>query len=290
MTCEVGDGRCPEFRVSIPQWQIEIGRGDSAPIAEAFGIILDALPGTDGGCRLRLTLEIPTGAGLGSSAAISVAMIRALLDWHGLEWPLAQVNELAFKAECTFHGTPSGIDNTVATFGGFCYLADEGRFPCPFEHSHRLSLNKCTASLLREKTEPLSLVVIDTRRPRQTKTMVENVRRLRDDSPHVFASTMSQIGELSLAGYRHLVRREYRELGAVMTANHECLKTLGVSCPELDAMVSDALASGALGAKLTGAGGGGCLIVLAPGDEREIVRRAIARGFSTFVTTVGADL
>ena len=285
--CEIQNDHTDSTTLVIPQWNIGVDQTQNSNLAEALRTIVKGLPPVSYGCQLLAHPEIPSRAGLGSSAALAVATIRALLAWQKLDWPAERINQLAFQAETCFHGTPSGIDNTLATFGGFCYLSDSTRFPCPLPAFTQLPLNKLTAQLLPGLTAPVPIVVANTNKERETKALVAKVRLLlQQDGPH-YSQIMEQIGQFAVEGYQALQHGEYARFGKLMDRNHEYLQTLGVSCPELDRAANIAHQAGALGAKLTGAGGGGCLIALGNGRQAQIVAALQQARFEAFVVEIG---
>lgn len=286
IACHVTDERLPCFTLDVPQWKLVLPPDDPSPLGEALRIILRGLPPKEDGRRLIITPEVPSRAGLGSSAALIVSIIRALLDWHNLHWPLEKINELAFQAECAFHGTPSGLDNTVATFGGLCYLSDRDRYPCPFSPTRTFLLKKFTAALLPGLPEAVSFVIINTKKDRETKALVAKVRALIEQKPEYYHGLMAKIGAFAAQGYSCLQQKNYQKFGEMMNRNHQYLRELGVSSPELERLVEVTLASGALGAKLTGAGGGGCLLAFGPGKETDIVHACHQAGFETFIAEI----
>jgi mevalonate kinase len=274
------------FSLCIPSWKLEVEENEDTPLAQAFRVILGSFSRSHP-CRLLLTAEIPSRAGLGSSAATVVAIIHALLQWYGLTWSLEQINELALQAECAFHGTPSGIDNTVAVYGGLCYLCDTSRFRFPIPDCRSISLKKVGVALLPPLPKAVSLVIINTRRERETRVLVAGVRQLLTKDKNFYEEILQKIGKLATPGYDCLQQGKYKKFGELLNLNHQYLQALGVSCHELDLATRCALEAGAMGAKLTGAGGGGCLIAFGPGREQEIMDSCQRKGFEAFVTTIG---
>lgn len=282
---EIFDTKEQEFSVAIPLWNLKIQEKEDSQLGKALRIITEKIPGQER-CHLHLTPEIPYKAGLGSSAAMAVAIIKKLVEWKKLDWPLEKINDLAFESECVFHGTPSGIDNTVATYGGFCYLYDSSRFSPPAATIRQLQLKKLTASFLPSLPHAISFVVINTRKERETKKLVDHVREIRLKNPESMDKILSEIGTFAWEGYLCLVNQKYEVFGKLMQRNHELLSSMGISSPELEKAASLAYKKGALGAKLTGAGGGGCLIAFAPGKEDEILKECEKHGFPGFVAEI----
>jgi mevalonate kinase len=221
---------------------------------------------------LDISIEstIPVAAGLGSGAAVSVALIRALAA-H-LSYPLTdeQVNKLAFEIEKLHHGTPSGIDNTVITYARPVYFIKDK------------SIETFKAG------KPFTIVIGDTGIPAPTKESVGAVRRLRMRDQYGIENIFNEIAQIALIGRRSIESGKPELLGELMDQNHEYLQTLTVSSPELDNLVDAARKAGALGAKLSGGGRGGNMIALVDQPKAESVAEALisAGAKRTIITEV----
>jgi mevalonate kinase len=231
------------IELSIPDWKIDIRLtpDNEHPVARAC---LDVLAHCDGpvtGWRIEGRARVPCGAGLGSSAALTVALARLAL---GDEADVDEVIAASMVGERVFHGTPSGIDSTVAARGGV--LAFVRGEPCEVV----------------ELAAPLHLVVIPSGIPRQTGLMVAGVRARRERLPEVIDPILVALGQLVRRGRVALARGESAEFAELCNIAHELLGALGVSIPALDRSCALAIQHGALAAKLTGAGGGGCVFAL----------------------------
>jgi len=231
-----------------------------AAIAEVLGNrSLDDVPS----CRIMISSTIPTSSGLGSGAAVSVALIRAFSAFLGQRLSDEQVSQLAFEVEKIHHGTPSGIDNTVIAYQKPIYY-QKGE---PF---HFLSI-----------PTPFSILIASCGKPGNTLRAVQQVRDLWDHDRERINSVFSSIGEITRKA-RDLIQSGLPgKLGPLMDQNHELLKELGVSTPELDLLVRAAKGAGALGAKLSGGGLGGHIIVLAQDQLETIAEELIHAGAST---------
>ena len=205
--------------------------------------------------------------GLGASASFAVAVVRAFNARLELGLDDAAVNELAFECEKLAHGTPSGIDNTIATFAA----------PMLFSNDGGLEVARI------EPNETPPIVIACSSQPGRTKELVAGVRERREQSVGQYDSIFEQIDSLSLVGRAALERGDYAELGRLMNICHGLLTAIEVSTPELEAMVTIARAAGAVGAKLTGAGGGGSIVALCPGCVSEVDSALQASGFRTLV-------
>ncbi len=212
--------------------------------------------------RILLKGGVPFGLGLGSSASLSVALARALLLFRGEDAGPERVAELSLKAESVFHKKPSGIDTSTISFEK--PVALRNKRPRVF------SLGK-----------PLSVVVASTGKPSMTSAAVGLVRQRLTDNGKETKRILEDIGEVAEQALECLKNGDVENTGYLMTKNHELLKELGVSSPELDSLVETALYSGALGAKMTGGGLGGCVVALSrEGDEDRVAgaMRALGRG------------
>lgn len=209
---------------------------------------------------LHATMRIPTGSGMGSSAALGVAVLRALDDARGITRPDSEIFERSFAWERVFHGNPGGVDNAMATYGGFAQFK-RGEPLQPIVPRH-----------------PLKLVVGDSRQERDAGKLIASVaRQLQSDPPRI-EKLFDAIAALVANGKLALEQGELPSLGQLMTLNHKLLSALLLSTDTLEEMIAAAMDAGALGAKLTGAGGGGCMIALVESEEqRRSVRAALER-------------
>ncbi len=213
--------------------------------------------GVGSGVSLKVRSMIPIAVGLGSSAAVCVATTAAVGELFDGNLTKEKISELSFEGEKVIHGNPSGADNSVATFGGILR----------FERGvglNRLQLN-----------EPLSIIIGNTRKKRSTRNMVESVKLLKDRNPEIVDPIIYTMASLSQTGLDALLRRDVQKLGDLMNLNQGLLSAIGVSTIELDDLIYVARREGALGAKLTGAGGGGCMIALAENENLSRVEKGI---------------
>jgi mevalonate kinase len=218
---------------------------------------LEEKMGGQRGLEISIASTIPVAAGLGSGAAVSVALIRALA-LH-LAHPLTdeQVNSLAYEIEKLHHGTPSGIDNTVITYAKPVYFV-KGK---PME---TFKVGK-----------PFTIVIGDTGIPAPTKESVGDVRRLRMRDQHNIENIFNEISQIVLIGRRSIESGMPELLGELMDQNHAYLQALTVSSPRLDKLVEAARNAGALGAKLSGGGRGGNMIALVDQAKAEAIAGAL---------------
>jgi mevalonate kinase len=255
VTATEGNGR-----LSIPQWNVVIAPPvDDSSLARAYDEIRKRAgnPALD----LELRFNLPTGAGLGSSAAMAVAIGRAL----GLQG--AALADAAMASETVIHGKPSGLDHTVALQGGFGIFTRGG------------GLRPVAAA-------PLKLCIGHTGKTRDTKGRVARVAELVAERSDEVRARFDAIASLVGRGADAVQRGSYGELGAAMNENQRHLEALDVSCVEIERVCAIARDAGAVGAKLTGGGGGGCVIAVAPARENAVVEAWKSRGFDAFVATV----
>ena len=213
------------------------------------------------GLAVRIRSEIPTGRGLGSSAALCVALIRARAALENREASLEEIHAEGFALEQVFHGTPSGIDHAVSARGGALYYRKE-----------------CEPEVL--DMPPLPAVILDSGKAGNTAKLVAQVARSR---PQV-TPALNQLGEFADIARDNL--SDMHLLGDLMIEAHALLKTIGVSTRELDELVALAMQHGALGAKLSGAGGGGVVVALVPEDPEPLLQAALHRGIQAFACTL----
>jgi mevalonate kinase len=249
-----------ELELSIPTGQI---------VLEATRRILDSF-GLHDNYYVRVETGIPSGAGMGWSAAYSVALARAAAYAQGMSLTWKRIAEYAYIGEKVFHGNPSGIDNTLSSRRG-AILFRKGEEPIPIE------LKK-----------PLHIVIAHTGKVGITKDLIAQVARLKEEKPDFFLDLMKEEEKLIMDAKKSLERGKLPSLGKLMDRNQGYLEQLGVSTPELEEVISISRENGALGAKITGAGGGGCAIALAEGKkEAKSIAQAISKKYLVFEAQIG---
>ncbi|MCD6519990.1 MAG: mevalonate kinase, partial [Anaerolineae bacterium] len=207
--------------------------------------------------QVVLHSQIPIARGMGSGAAVAAAIVRALALYFEQPLPSRTVSELVYQTEIIFHGTPSGIDNTVVAFEKPVYFIKGEKAEIFWVGS------------------PLYLLIADTGIPSQTRDMVAQIRRKWRAHPQRYQALFDEIASLVQEGREAIVKGDVTRLGELMNQNHALLQDMGVSCPELDQLVQAAREAGALGAKLSGGGGGGCMIALVNSQLRDQVSTAL---------------
>jgi mevalonate kinase len=249
-------------RLHIAPWNVAVDTGSvdnegREPLQRALRI---ARAFYDDAVELELKAEmrLPSGAGMGSSAALGVAVLRAMDEARNITRSNDEIYERSLAWERVFHGNPSGVDNAMATHGGMAIF---------------------------KKGEPLKRIV-PRRRIRlvaaysgtssSTKEMVASVARQFEREPERIGRLFDAIASIVSNGKLALELGGLKDLGQLMTLNHKLLSALMLSTDELETMIAAANEAGALGAKVTGAGGGGCMIALVDTDaQREAVRAAL---------------
>jgi mevalonate kinase len=222
--------------------------------------------------------SLPGFSGLGASAASSVAIARAISEELSLNLPNAKINQIAYEAEKAYAGTPSGIDNTAATYGGLIWFKkNTAGGPDIVE---RLRIRR-----------PVEIIIGSTGKVANTKAMVEGVAERKKKNPEKYGAIFKQAESLSHAGRTALENYDLKKVGELMNENHRLLQEIGVSSKELDILVDLARKQGAFGAKLTGGGGGGCMTALTPtGELQEKVAAVIEKeGFEVLRTKIGVE-
>jgi mevalonate kinase len=215
--------------------------------------------------------QIPSSSGLGSSAAVTVATLSAINDEFQLEKTRDDIAEMAFAIEKKVQkGRASPTDTTVSSYGGIVLITGTSRRRLPPINLH--------------------IVIGDTLISHNTSQMVEQVSELKKKHPDIVNHLLDAIEVISLNAIHHL--NNPPELGRYMDMNHALLDALGVGHPALSRLVLAARSAGAFGAKLTGAGGGGCMVAVCPKNQKHRVAKAIesqnARAIMTGIDTDGA--
>ena len=261
---------------SLPAPEIRLGGGeghDELSKRMLRTIMRELGAGEDVGIEVEVRSEIPPAAGLGASAAFSVAAVRALsglgadLGWMDDQGRRAgeisdrDVFRIALEAEKVAHGTPSGIDPFLAIYRGLVW----------FEKGPPLRSESIAVP------DAMDLVIGLTEERGDTAEMVARVRALGKRQEALLQALVEAAGRLVAEGREALGRADAVRLGEIMDMNHGLLSAIEVSTAPLDELVMAARAAGAAGAKLTGAGGGGAMIALCPGradDVHQALERA----------------
>lgn len=220
------------------------------------------------GVDILLESDFPYGMGLGASAATSIATIASVSSLLG-GMSRDQVFRLSLEAERLVHRNPSGIDSAICTYGGLVLFKD-GRI-------ERLDG--------RGYLHDLRFMIVNSGIMKDTGSMVMKVKARGESSREEFSSLTEMSEALTMQALYAMKCNDVARIGKLLTLNHLLLRRLGVSNDTLDAIVRDAIASGAYGAKLTGAGGGGCVISLIDGSRSKVLFDALSR-YETFISGI----
>ena len=244
------------FRVE--QGDLKEAKMKFEPVKQAIEKVMEK-HGQHVGLDIEINSTVPVGAGLGSSAAVIAATTAATGAILDVKLSKEDILRITYTAEKIVHGTPSGVDPAISTMGGtMLFQRDTGFKP------------------LEVKTN-IPLIIGDTGVERSTRVQVEKVRDLVDKYPRVTEHLMKAAREIVLRAIEALKENDLETLGTMMNINHALLYGIGVSDESLEWLANAARKAGALGAKLTGAGGGGCMIALAREEKLEQVSEAIQR-------------
>ncbi|HII01302.1 TPA: mevalonate kinase [Methanosarcinaceae archaeon] len=215
------------------------------------------------GVSITVDSEIPVGSGLGSSAAVTIASIGALNELFDSGLSLEEIATIGHEIEIRVQGAASPTDTYVSTFGGVVTIPERRKL----------------------KTPDCGIVVGDTGVFSSTKELVANVRQLRETYPELIGPLMASIGKISKLGESLVFAGDYSSVGRLMNVNQGLLDALGVNSLELSDLIYSARAAGAFGAKITGAGGGGCMVALTAPEKCTAVAEAIsAAGGEAIIT------
>ncbi len=230
-------------------WRMEFGRNELPQLRQFKRIVEYAVEeGYLSGVksfRACIWSRIPVGAGLGSSAATAVAFTASLLEFHGVSYGASDVWRVSLEGEREVHVNPSGIDNATATYGGLV-LYRKG------------VVRRLKARLPKEAL----LLIVDTGVERSTGRAVKHVLEMYERHEGVFKHIYRAASSLVSEALKAIRGRDLVKLGELMQLNQGLLRTIGVSNSSIENIVYSAVKLGALGAKITGAGMGGSVIVL----------------------------
>ena len=217
---------------------------------------------------IKVSSKIPIASGLGSSAAVTVATIAALNDEFQAGMTLDEIAFMGYQTELEVQGAASPTDTFVSTMGGTVIVPDKKKLP------------------------PITcgVVVGHTGISKSTSRMVNRVRTLKEKYPEIVDDIMNCIGKMSTRGETLVLKNDYRSIGELMNVNQGLLDAIGVCIPELSMQIHAARAHGAYGAKLTGAGGGGCMVAICDPDRCNDIAAAIGRSYGdSFITKPTAE-
>ncbi len=224
-------------------------------------------------CKISLTSPIPIGSGLGSSASIAVALIRAFSSFLGGSLKPEEISKLAYEVEKVTHGHPSGIDNAVIAYEQPIYFV------------------KGKDVQLIDASKKLFFLIADSGETRQTAEAVSLVRQAWENRSEETEAKFTQIKEIVEWTLQAIIKGDLWTIGHLMNANHYLLTNLGLSTPKLDSLILTARQAGAFGAKLTGAGLGGNIVALVNEEISDSVESELrhAGAVGVYHTSIGGD-
>jgi mevalonate kinase len=266
---ELVDGR-PE----TPGYKKEKASEQAASIRNVFSAA--SLSMKDNTVKITFGGDLTAASGVGASAASCAALARALSDDYKLGFDDDRINEIAFEGEKGYHGTPSGIDNTAAVYGGLIWFVKN-------LEGGANTMERLTISA------PVEIVLGNTGITSSTKEVVDDVRKMREKEPKKFEKIFDEYDEIVNDAREALLAYDLDKVGELMNRNHRLLQETGVSCRQLDELVETAINAGALGAKLTGTGRGGLMQALTPGEklQNKVAKAIEKKGYATFKTKIG---
>jgi mevalonate kinase len=274
-TVERVDGRgwtVEDNRLEVPGYKVK----KRAQQVESINRILEVMEIDVARTAIRITFggSLLAGSGVGASAASCVSLARALSSAFDLDLSIEEINQVAWEGEFAYHGLPSGIDNTVSTYGGLLQYKVEDEVKS-FE---RIRIER-----------PFRVVLANCGVTADTATLNDFVLSLKAEDPDGFAQRVETMRAQSRAMRRALERCDLETVGHIMTANHEILIDMGLSHPKLVYLCQRALATGALGAKLTGGGRGGYMLGLTPDEaiQDKVAITLEGEGFKVIRASIG---
>lgn len=269
---------------------------DSHPLSRAVRNFFRQSPELalrDDGLRISLTSTIPMAGGMGSGAALSSALFRVLARHYNMRDLMTNevVSQMSYEIEKLYHGTPSGVDNTVVTYNKPVYFVRD--LYKDDQETYNMLLGDDGYQLYMPGLDTFdvgakfSVLIADTGIPAPTAESVADVRQAWLDNRFEYEGLFIRCGQIANEARYALIRGDVEGLGALMNFNHHVLQAMGVSSTELDAFVTVARGAGALGAKMSGGGWGGNMIALVDDSVEGAVREALEEvGAKSIIKTV----
>ena len=261
LLCEITAERSRDGQTKIiaPQTDetLNVEADHGHPLVQAWILVQESFSRILPAAKFTVNSNIPIAAGFGSGAALSAAMIRACLELAGGRLPLHRQNELVFSLEKRYHGNPSGIDNHVVVY----------EKPLMYEKSKK-------PNFLNWPNE-IPIISLQCGIGAATHKVVANLQKRRNLQPHIYDPVFRAIGDVANVARVALMQGDLAKVGELMFENHAYLQQIGVSSPIQDDMVELARKNGALGAKMSGAGWGGQVLVLTSPESFEHFSRIL---------------
>ena len=221
----------------------------------------------------KIISDLPISSGLGSSAAVSVSLAASLFYFQELDYNIEEVSKVAYAAEQIIHGTPSGIDNTISTFGGSIRFEKGSIIQIPINLSS------------------FHFIMVNSLIQRDTKLQVYAVQKRYDKHPNQVSQIFEDIGAIAQESIKYLKDGDLERVGYLMNENQILLEKLGVGHKQIEKIIKILKEQKAIGCKLTGAGGGGCVIGLF--DNVKNINKAIEamqkEGYQAFITEISTQ-
>ncbi|GAB4168329.1 MAG: hypothetical protein Kow00108_01420 [Calditrichia bacterium] len=268
---EADDG----IHLVIPRWGVEEkmhkGMEHKYSIYASLDMILSKLALIDKNMRIEIFPNIPRAMGLGGSAALAVSIIRALSEHYKLNLTNEEINDMAYQSEMLAHGNASGIDNTLATYGKF------------------LLFKKGEPPEIKEIHPPKSIPIVIglTGVESLTAKMVAKVQSAWQNNQKLYEKIFDDIDQLTMDSIEAIQNYDLHKLGELMNINQGLLNALQVSSSEIEELIAIARRNGAIGAKLTGGGGGGAMIAICPNCQDQVVAAMRKAGYEAIATEIG---
>ena len=267
LSAEISCTENPHLVINAPDVNIEnyrkpmseVGRGD---IPRGVVFVENAVANFknkysfDEGVSIKTNSDFSASFGFGSSSASTVSVIKGLAEVFGKDLTKQEIFDLSYKTVLDVQGVGSGFDTAAGIYGGTLYFVGGGK------EIEELAKND------------FNLVVGYSGQKADTTEIIKRVAAEHEESTRV-EEIFEEIGELVEEGKVAFEKSDWERFGQIMTENQKLLVELGVSTEKLDTMISAALAGGAYGAKLSGAGGGDCMIALCARDKIDSVKKAI---------------
>ena len=265
-TCCASDGPAT---LSVPAWGLAVRAGDASEVGRALAAIFTALGRPASGVAIDADATVPGGAGLGGSAALGVAVARAIAEHDRRPLDDAALRDAVLAWESVFHGNPSGIDAEIAATGAIgVYVKGQGLRP------------------LRLRA-PLPIAIGDSGERSATKDMVTAFAREKERAPEKVERILEGIASLVRNAVLALEAGDLPQVGKLMNLDQTLLASMMLSTARIEDLCAAARTAGAWGCKLTGAGGGGCVVAIGP-DPAAVLETWARIGRTGFVATLGA--
>ncbi len=223
------------------------------------------------GLDICIDVNVPIGGGLGSSAAVTVALIAAVSKFNNMDLEKKEIARLAHEVEIEVQKSASPLDTTISTYGGLIYLEKDAKGIVPLNINHKI---------------PVVIGYTDSRG--DTAKLIEDVKLKRKRYPETIDTLINLIESVTYEAKEAILNNDKKRIGELMNINHGLLDALGVSTLELSNMVYAARNAGAWGSKITGAGGGGSIISYCP-ERIEEVENTLKKSESAFIADISKE-